>query len=325
MKEIRVSKNEENVTLIKVLLKHLPNATSSFLYKMIRKKNIVLNGKKCEGNEKLTAGDRISVFFSDDTFDKFSGKENSKSSDKEYDYLSELDTGNFDVIYETEDILAINKPVGLLSQKADKNDVSANELFLSYMIKKKLLTKEEYKVFKPSVANRLDRNTSGLLLFGKTIKGLHYLSDALKGRTIDKYYICLCKGVIAQSIKVSAFLMKDERSNKVIIKDRYSQGFKEIITEYEPISNNGKYTRLRVHLITGKSHQIRAHLSYLGHPILGDEKYGDANINADLKSGYGLTHQLLHAYEIDFKNGNKIIAPIPQIFDIIESGAKKEQ
>lgn len=325
MKEIRISKNEENVTLIKVLLKHLPNATSSFLYKMMRKKNIVLNGKKCEGSEKLKAGDRISVFFSEDTFNKFSGKELNKSIDKEYEYLGGLDTANFNVIYESEDILAMNKPVGLLSQKAEKNDISANELFLSYMIKQKLLTREEYKVFKPSVANRLDRNTSGLLLFGKTINGLHYLSDVLRDRTIDKYYICLCEGVINKSIKASAFLMKDEKSNKVIIKDHYSQGFKEIITEYEPISNNGKYTRLKVHLITGKSHQIRAHLSYLGHPILGDEKYGDSNLNAKLRSEFGLNHQLLHAYEIDFKNGNKIIAPIPQIFDIIESGAKKEQ
>ena len=320
MKEIRVSKNEENITLIKVLMKHLPNATSAFLYKMIRKKNIVLNGKKCEGKEHLTSGDVISIFFSDDTFDKFSGSPDKADIDKEFECLSKLNTDEFNVIYETEDILAINKPVGMLSQKAGKNDISANELFLSYMIKNKLLTREEYRVFKPSVANRLDRNTSGLLLFGKTIKGLHYLSDALRERTIDKYYICLCKGIITDKIKVSAFLMKDEKANKVIIKDKYFKDSKEIITEYEPLSNNGKYTRLKVHLITGKSHQIRAHLAFLGHPLLGDEKYGDAVLNKELKLQYRLNSQLLHAYEIDFKNGNRIIAPIPQIFDTIEFG-----
>lgn len=320
MKEIRISKNEENVTLIKVLLKHFPNATSSFLYKMIRKKNIVLNGKKCEGKEHLAAGDTISVFFSDDTFNKFSGKDESKITDKEFEYLSKLDISEFNVIFEDEDMLAINKPVGMLSQKAKKDDISANELFLSYMINNKLLGREEFKVFKPSVANRLDRNTSGILLFGKTMKGLQYLSDALKDRSIAKYYICLCEGIVDKKIKTSAFLMKDEKSNKVIIKDKFQAGFKEIITEYEPISNNGKYTRLKVHLITGKSHQIRAHLSYLGHPLLGDEKYGDSKLNKELKARYGLNSQLLHAYEIDFENGNKIIAPIPQLFDMMENG-----
>jgi 23S rRNA pseudouridine955/2504/2580 synthase len=320
MKEIKISKNEENTTLIKVLIKHFPNATSSFLYKMIRKKNIVLNGKKCDGKEHLAAGDTISVFFSDDTFNKFSGNTDSGSVDREFDILSKLDTNEFEVIYEDEDILAINKPVGMLSQKAEKNDISANELFLSYMIKNKLLTLEEYKVFKPSVANRLDRNTSGLLLFGKTMKGLHYLSDALKERSIDKYYVCLCEGVIKDKIKTEAYLIKDEKTNKVIVKDSYFKGAKSIITEYEPLSDNGKYTRLRVHLITGKSHQIRAHLAFLGYPLLGDEKYGNHKLNKELKIRYDINSQLLHAYEIDFKNGNKIIAPIPQIFYKIEFG-----
>ena len=320
MKEIRISKNEENITLIKVLIKHFPNATSSFLYKMIRKKNIVLNGKKCDGKEHLTAGDTISVFFSDDTFNKFSCNTNLSAIEREYEYLSRLDTREFNVIYEDEDILAVNKPVGMLSQKAEKNDISANELFLSYMIKNKLLTLEEYKVFKPSVANRLDRNTSGLLLFGKTMKGLHYLSDALKERSIDKYYVCLCEGVIKDKIKAEAYLIKDEKTNKVIVKDSCFKGAKSIITEYEPISDNGKYTRLRVHLITGKSHQIRAHLAFLGYPLLGDEKYGNHKLNKELKIRYDINSQLLHAYEIDFKNGNKIIAPIPQIFDKIEFG-----
>lgn len=320
MKEIKISKNEENTTLIKVLIKHFPNATSSFLYKMIRKKNIVLNGKKCDGKEHLAAGDTISVFFSDDTFNKFSGNTDSGSVDREFDILSKLDTSEFEVIYEDEDILAINKPVGMLSQKAEKTDISANELFLSYMIKNKLLSLEEYKVFKPSVANRLDRNTSGLLLFGKTMKGLHYLSNALKERTIDKYYVCLCEGVIKNKIKAEAYLIKDEKTNKVIVKDSYFKGAKSIITEYEPISDNGKYTRLRVHLITGKSHQIRAHLAFLGYPLLGDEKYGNYKLNKELKTRYDINSQLLHAYEIDFKNGNKIIAPIPQIFDKIEFG-----
>lgn len=320
MKEIKISPNEENTTLIKVLIKHFPNATSSFLYKMIRKKNIVLNGKKCDGKEHLAAGDTISVFFSDDTFNKFSGNTDLGLVDREFDILSKLDTSKFEVIYEDEDILAINKPVGMLSQKAEKNDISANELFLSYMIKNKLLSREEYKVFKPSVANRLDRNTSGLLLFGKTMKGLHYLSDALKERSIDKYYVCLCEGVIKNKIKAEAYLIKDEKTNKVIVKDSYFKGAKSIITEYEPLSDNGKYTRLRVHLITGKSHQIRAHLSFLGYPLLGDEKYGNHKLNKELKIRYDINSQLLHAYEIDFKNGNKIIAPIPQIFDKIEFG-----
>lgn len=315
MREIICSKNEENVTLIKVLNKYLPLANNSFLYKMLRKKNITLNDKKAEGNEKLKFNDSIKIYFSDETFDKFSGA-NDTEYINEYNSLSNLNTSRFKVIYEDDDILAIDKPINMLSQKAKDTDISANELFLSYLIKTNKLTLDTFKTFHPSVANRLDRNTTGVLLFGKTMKGLHYLSSVLKDHSIDKFYVALCKGCINEKIKVDTYLIKDEKTNKVQITDN-PKNAEHILMDYEPIKFSSDYTLLRIKLLTGKSHQIRAHLSAIGHPILGDIKYGDKKINDILRNKFNLNSQLLHANIIDFKNGNKIVAPIPQIFDTI--------
>lgn len=323
MKQINITKQEAGTSLVKVLNKYLKAAPDSFLYKMLRKKNITLNGKKATGKEKITEGDVIRIFLSDETYEKFSGEP--QQLKREYDSFSFLlmlaDEKTYEklpVIYEDEDILVANKPKNLLSQKAKDTDVSANELFLAYLISKGELTRESYTVLKPSVANRLDRNTTGLLLFGKTMAGLQMLSKALKDRSLRKYYICLVKGRIDQSMDVEGYLYKDEVSNKVTITKEPKEGSFYIKTSYEPISSNGVITRLRVHLITGRSHQIRAHLAYLGHPILGDTKYGDNRLNRSLKQRYGIDSQLLHAHEMIFDNGLHVFAPLPEIFDTIE-------
>ena len=323
MKQINITKQEAGTSLIKVLNKYLKAAPDSFLYKMLRKKNITLNGKKATGKEKIAEGDVIRIFFSDETYEKFAGnaqqiqKENNSflmlrrlAEKKAYEKLP--------VVYEDTDILVANKPKDLLSQKATDSDISANELFLSYLVSKGELTQESFGVIKPSVANRLDRNTTGLLLFGKTVKGLQELSKALKDRNLKKYYICLVKGRVDHSMEVEGYLVKDEKSNKVTITKEPQAGGFYIKTSYEPISGNDKLTRLRVHLITGRSHQIRAHLAYLGHPILGDNKYGDRSLNRTLKQNYGVDSQLLHAHEMIFDWGLHVFAPIPEIFDTIE-------
>ena len=191
MKQITVDKNGANQTLIKLLQKYLKNAPSSFFYKMLRKKNIVLNGKKAAGNEKLQENDCITLFISDDTYNMFAGE---SQTDSEYASLKKLSLKNFNVVYEDEDIIAINKPVGMLSQKANPEDISANEYLIAYCIQKGYLTEEDFKSFRPAVSNRLDRNTCGLLLGGKSLKGLQMLAEALKERTALKYYICIVKG-----------------------------------------------------------------------------------------------------------------------------------
>lgn len=323
MKQITVTNQEAGTSLIKLLNKYLKAAPDSFLYKMLRKKNITLNGKKATGKERIASGDEIRIFFSEETYSKFAGNDQQLQREEEhFSLLLKLARQKaylkLPVLYEDDDILIVNKPKNLLSQKASDTDISANELLLAYLISKGEVTKESYRIMKPSVANRLDRNTTGLLLCGKTMKGLQELSCALKERTVDKYYLCLVKGQITRSMNVEGYLVKDEVTNKVTISDLPDQNSQYIKTGYEPISVNGNITRLRVHLITGKSHQIRAHLAYLGHPILGDWKYGDAALNESLKRHYHVDSQLLHAHEMIFASGLHVISPVPEVFDLIQ-------
>lgn len=324
MREFQIHSNEAGQRLDKYLKKLLCNAPGSFVYKMMRKKNIVLNGKKTAGAEQLKEGDRVTLFLSDETFLKFSGGEQSFS---EYEKLKKLSV-QLSVVYEDPDVIIINKPAGMLSQKAKESDLSANEYILAYLIGENVLTEEMMRTFKPSVCNRLDRNTSGLLIAGKTLKGLQEMSNALKMRTVKKYYRCIVRGEIKEEAYVKGWLWKDSKTNRVTVSElrpngqqsaRASMLAREIETEYRPVLVKNGYTELEVHLITGRSHQIRAHLAYLGHPIVGDEKYGDRSINGQFRKRFGISSQLLHAYRMEFEDGRTVTAPCPAEFDLIRN------
>lgn len=308
MKEYLIKNNEANQRFDKYLKKLLPNASTGFIYKMFRKKNITLNGKKAEGKEILKAGDSVKIFFSDETFDKFSQDQNQLMD--EFKSLKALGPGNIRIIWEDKDILVASKPANMLSQKAKADDISANERLISYLINTGSLSFDDYKTFKPSVCNRLDRNTTGLILMGKSLQGLQRLSGELKDRSLDKYYRTIVKGHIDKPMTISAYLLKDNLTNKVSITKEEVPGSLYIKTGYTPIDYNGSYTLLEVHLITGRSHQIRAHLASIGHPVLGDPKYGDLKLNKALK----LRCQLLHSYRMEFPSGQKYIAEEPEIF-----------
>lgn len=315
MREFQINSNEAGQRFDKYLKKLLAEAPNSFIYKMLRKKNITLNGKKSDGTEKLAKGDTVKLFLSDETFDKFAGAQNAAAS---YEHLKELDT--LPVIYEDEDVLIVNKPSGMLSQKAKPTDVSANELIISYLIGKGELTEEMMRTFKPSVCNRLDRNTSGLLVAGKTLKGLQEMSQALKERTVLKYYRCIVKGEVRERSYIKAWLAKDERTNKVTICANQPQidtenAFLPIETEYVPLQVKRGYSELEVHLITGRSHQIRAHLASIGHPIVGDSKYGDKKVNERFRKELQIDSQLLHAYRMVFADGREVTAPCGEEFE----------
>lgn len=313
MKEFIIKNNESNQRFDKYLLKLLPNATKGFLYKMLRKKNITYNGKKATGNEMLKTGDVIKVFFSDDTFNKFS--RDIEEVKKDYEYLKKLEAKNIKVVFEDDNILIVNKPFNMLSQKANSTDISANEYLLGYLIRENKLSFDDFITFKPSVCNRLDRNTTGLLLMGKTLKGSQELSKMLKDRSLGKFYHAIVSGELTKGQHLKGFLTKNNSDNTVVISEKKISEDSDIIeTSYKPMKAGDGWTLLEVHLITGKTHQIRAHLASIGHPIIGDMKYGDIRINREYKDNYKIKSQLLHAYRLEFPNGKIYIAEEPENF-----------
>ncbi len=317
MKEIVITEKEAGQTFHKFLLRVLPAAGSGFLYKMLRKKNITLNGAKADGSERLQSGDSVKIFFSDDTLLKFMG-----TGRKDVSELKKL-SGTVEVLYEDEAILILNKPSGILSQKSRADDISMNEEMIAYLIKSGFLSEEDLKIFRPSVCNRLDRNTSGILLCGKSIYGMNLIGNALRERTVHKYYRCLVFGHIKEPCRISGYLTKDERSNRVSVTSQETPDSLRIETEYTPLrsfflKNNPEreipVSYLEVLLLTGRSHQIRAHLSSIGHPLLGDFKYGKKDLNLMLKREYGITDQMLHAYRIEGAGLPTVTAPVPENF-----------
>lgn len=323
MQEIIVTANEAGQRFDKLLAKYLNEAPRSFLYKMLRKKNIVLNGKKATGNEKLVLGDCVQLYLSDETIEKFSKVEFQRTKQ------------SLSVLYEDENILLVNKPAGMLSQKAEAKDESLVEHIITYLLESGQLAEAELRKFKPSICNRLDRNTSGLVVAGKSLAGLQKMGELFKERSLKKYYRCLVSGEIQEKQYIKGFLKKDETTNKVTISNVETKDSLPIETEYEPLWTNGKCTLVEVYLITGRTHQIRAHLASQNHPIIGDYKYGNRKINDLYKKKYKVESQLLHAYRLEFPelarpfetiSEKQFIAPLPKLFEKIlkEEKSKKE-
>lgn len=329
MQLVTITPNQAGQRFDKFLHKQLPEAGSGFLYKMLRKKNITLNGKKAEGKEILAVGDEVKFFLADETFEKFAGKQTvaKDTVPKEYELAFQKLKG-ITILYEDENILIVNKPVGILTQKAEGKDLSLNEWLIGYLFHTGALSKEDFATFHPSVCNRLDRNTSGIVLCGKSLAGSQALSRVIKERTISKFYRTICVGRLEGEQKLQGYLCKDVATNKVTIrKEAVSADDNYIETAYKPITSNKEYTLLEVELITGKTHQIRAHLASTGHPIIGDYKYGIRKVNDTCKKDFALESQLLHAYRIVFPaaeegalagmSGKEIIAPLPKQFERI--------
>ena len=323
MEKLTITANEAGQRMDKFLGKYLNLAGKGFLYKMMRKKNITLNGKKCQGSEILAPGDEVCLFLAEETIRKFSGPAPSAVRVQEPG-RRRMGAGALDIIYEDSHILLVNKPAGMLSQKAKEGDYSLNDQIFDYLIDAGRFAPEDLRAFRPSICNRLDRNTSGLAAAGVSLAGLQGMSRVFKDRSLHKYYQCLVKGDIRERRMVSGFLKKDAATNRVTVTAREEPESTPILTEYMPLGGNGRFTLLLVTLITGRSHQIRAHLASLGHPIAGDYKYGDPQLNEWLGKTYQVRSQLLHSWKLvmpkhmeaplEYLAGREFFAPLPGKF-----------
>lgn len=305
MRELTVTDREEGSRLDKLLLKFMDGASTGFIYKMLRKKNIVLNGAKAKGDERVKSGDVIKLFLSEDTI---SGFQKVKGAPVKIHSAFQPD-----IIYEDEHIIIANKPAGILSQKAKEDDISINEYLKDYCI-----PEDDGKdlLFTPSVCNRLDRNTSGIITFGKTLEGSRFLSELFRNRGLEKYYYAICQGEAFESRLIEGYLFKDNEDNKVKIIKEPVPGAYPVKTEYKPLCTASGATLMEIRLYTGKSHQIRAHLSSTGFPIIGDRKYGIMR--------YSAKRQMLHAARIVFPgdisgtflglSGREFKAKVPEDF-----------
>ena len=286
---------------------------------MFRKKDIKVNGKKVNEKYILKNNDVVEMFLYEDKFKEFTATKDIYNVKK-----------TFKVLYEDNHVLIVYKPAGLLVHE-DKNE-SVNTLtnqVLSYLANKNELDLSRENTFMPGPVHRLDRNTSGIVIFGKTLAALQVLNEMIKQRhCIEKSYLTICKGKVNQKRNLKGYIVKldDQAQVKLVSKDY--PGALTMETIVKPVKYNNDYSKVEVTLITGRMHQIRVHLSSIDHPIIGDRKYGDFELNKFVKKEFGLNHQLLHAYKIRFVKSfgilaylqdKEIVCPDPKLFEKIEN------
>ena len=318
MKKIQITENDANQRIDKYIKKLLVNAPTNFIYKMFRKKDIKVNGKKVNEKYILKNNDVVEMFLYEDKFKEFTATKDIYNVKK-----------TFKVLYEDNHVLIVYKPAGLLVHE-DKNE-SVNTLtnqVLSYLANKNELDLSRENTFMPGPVHRLDRNTSGIVIFGKTLAALQVLNEMIKQRhCIEKSYLTICKGKVNQKRNLKGYIVKldDQAQVKLVSKDY--PGALTMETIVKPVKYNNDYSKVEVTLITGRMHQIRVHLSSIDHPIIGDRKYGDFELNKFVKKEFGLNHQLLHAYKIRFVKSfgilaylqdKEIVCPVPKLFEKIE-------
>ncbi|MBR1384416.1 MAG: RluA family pseudouridine synthase [Ruminococcus sp.] len=291
MKELTINKNDSGQRMDKFLTKAVPLLPKNLLYKYIRLKRIKLNGKRCEISTRLNEGDTVQLYINDEFFDN--------DQQSELSFLHAPTT--LDIVYEDENILLVNKHVGLVVHEDDNgsNDTLIARI-LHYLFDKGEYRPDKENSFVPALCNRIDRNTSGIVICAKNSEALRILNQKVKDREIDKRYLCITVGIPkARETELRAYLIKDGAENKVRIYDTKIPESKTIITRYKILKENKdkNLALLEVELVTGRTHQIRAHLAHEGFPLLGDGKYGINRIN----SAYNIKTQALCAYKLRFE------------------------
>ncbi len=287
MKEFTVSNNDKGLRLDKFIAKVCPTLPQSLMFKYIRLKRIKINGKRGEISTRLNVGDVISAYINDEFFAEVKPK---------YSFLSAPAT--IDVVYEDENILLVDKKQGLLVHP-DKNEYTNTliDRIQHYLYEKGEYDPQSENSFAPALANRIDRNTGGIVIAAKNAEALRVLCDKIKYREMDKRYLAVIHGVPKKkSDTLEGFLEKNESKNQVYLKNKKTADAKTIKTKYRVIESKNNLSLVEIELLTGRTHQIRAHMASIGHPLLGEGKYNKSA--ADRKMGFD--KQALYSYSLKF-------------------------
>lgn len=293
MRILKIGKNDAGQRLDKFLSKAVKGLPVSLMYKYIRTKKIKVNRARAEQNQMLAEGDEVQLFIRDEFFE---------SPEKDTGALERIKP-KLDIVYEDENILLLNKRPGVLVH--EDTDGVDNTLIMhikAYLAQKGEYHPEDEQSFAPALCNRIDRNTGGIVISAKNAEALREMNEKIRNDELRKFYFCLVHGRMKKkSETLHGYLKKDAKTNTVTVCDEQRNGYKEIITKYRVVREIGDITLLEVELVTGRTHQIRAHLSHIGHPLVGDGKYG---INrADREKGF--KYQALYAYRLEFRFADK--------------------
>ncbi|MBQ9913599.1 MAG: RluA family pseudouridine synthase [Clostridia bacterium] len=289
MKSFTIEKNDADQRLDKFLTKSCPKLPKALMYKYIRIKRIKVNGKRAEISTRLHLGDTVDMYINDEFFEK---------KETVYDFMSA--SKSLDIVYEDENIILLNKKVGLLSHPDETEYVDT----LITRVKRYLFEKGEWHPdeetsFTPALVNRIDRNTGGIVICAKTAEALRVLNQKMKDRELHKIYLCIVHGKMNKDKELlEGYLVKDDKKNKVFVSKKPKEGAKPIRTEYKVLGCRDGLSLLEVNLLTGRTHQIRAHLASVGHPLVGDGKYGTNELNK--KTGYKKQCLCSHKLIFDF-------------------------
>ena len=287
MKSFTIAQNDANQRLDKFITKSFPNLPKALMYKYIRTKRIKINNKRAEISTRLVIGDVVDMYINDEFFEKPAPR---------YDFLHA--PKKLDIIYEDENIMLLDKKVGLLSHP-DENEYTDTLItrIKRYLFENGSFNPEDENSFAPALVNRIDRNTGGIVIAAKNAESLRILNAKMKYRELHKFYLCVLHGILdKKEDTLEGYLIKDEDKNKVFVYKNMKENAKQIRTHYKVLDSYDKLSLVEVELLTGRTHQIRAHFASIGHPLLGDGKYGKNSINKEL----GYKKQFLYSYKLVF-------------------------